>query len=173
MPVDPQRESARHALLEQLAYLVDEVTALQGLVARVPEPVLEGRPLPGEPTLKEMFGLLAACDEHVFLPQFKRMVAEEEPVFDAVDEPQLVAATAWNEWAMPSLLERIRDARSRLVDFLSALPEREWTRTGRFGGEVYDVYSRAYHVTQHDLDVLRTVGMRLHESRLGDRDLPR
>ena len=156
----------REALLDQLAYLIDEIEALKGVVDRVPQPLQEARPLPQDLSMKETYGLLATLDEAVYLPQLRRMLAEDAPAFEAVDEQALAAQTAWNEQPIDAILERVQDARRGLQSFLSALPPEAWTRTGSFGGNRRDVYGLAHHITQHDVDLLRVVGYRLHESRL-------
>ncbi len=175
MPEPGDTAALRAALLEQLAYLIDEVEALKVVVGRVPEPLQEARP-PGQAlSMKETYGLLATLDEAVYLPRLRRMVAEDEPAFDAVAEPALVEQAGWNAQPIAHILERVQQARRRLVAFLRALPSEAWTRAGRFDGARRDAYGLAHHVTQHDADLLRAVGYRLHESHLTERpsDLPK
>src|SRR5690606_7276016 len=104
-------------------------------------------------------------------PLLERMAAGEEPVADAAEPP----AEPWNDLGMDAILDRLRDARTRLVAFLEALPAPAWERPGTLAGQRRDVYGVAYYVVQHDTEWLRAAGYRLHESRLTDRadDLPR
>ncbi len=165
----------RAALLDQLAYLIDEVEALKSVVDRVPPPVQQARP-PGQPlSMKETYGLLATLDEAVHLPCLRRMMAEDEPAFEAVDEQALARQAGWNARPMARILDRVQAARRRLVARLRALPPEAWTRAGVFGGVRRDVYALAHHLTQHDADLLRAVGYRLHEAHLSSRpqDLPK
>ena len=156
----------REALLDQLAFLIEEIEALKAVADRVPEPVQEARPLPQDLSLKETYGLLATLDEAVYLPQLRRMIAEDAPAFEAADEQALAAEAAWNEQPLTTILDRVQDARRGLLAFLRALPDDAWTRTARFAEDRRDVYGLAHHITQHDVDLLRTVGYRLHESQL-------
>ena len=94
------------------------------------------------------------------------MMDEDEPAFDAVDRAALVAEAAWNDHPIDAILDRVQHARRGLLAFLHTLPPEAWTRAGRFGDERRDVYRLAHHITQHDVDLLRTVGYRLHESSL-------
>ena len=73
----------REALLDQLAYLIDEIEALKAVIDRVPVPLLEARPPNGEPSLKQTYGLLATLDEEVYLPRLQQMMAPDEPAFDS------------------------------------------------------------------------------------------
>ena len=156
----------REALLDQLAFLVDEVEALKAVIERVPPPVLEARSPHDDLSLKENYGLLASLDEAVYLPRLRRMAAEEDPAFDAVDEAVLARQAGWNDQPIGPILDRVQEARRALLAFLRTLPPEAWVRTGRFGPQQRDIYSLAHAVTQHDVDLLRTVGHRLHESGL-------
>ncbi len=156
----------REALLDQLAFLIDEIEALKAVVDRVLTPLLEARPPNNEPSLKETYGLLATLDEEVYLPRFQQMMTEDEPAFDPVDEAALAERAGWNDHPIEPILERVQDARRALLAFLRALPPEAWRHTGRFGERSRDVYGLAHHITQHDVDLLRTVGYRLYESTL-------
>lgn len=161
----PQAADLRVALLDQLAFLLDEMEALKAVIGRVPTPVLEARLPTGDPSVKELYGLLATRDEDVHLPRLRQMVAEDDPAFDPVDEAALAGRTGWNDHAIDDILTRVQDARRGLLAFLRALPLDAWTRTGRFGETRRDVYRLAHAITQRDVDLLRDVGYRLHESR--------
>lgn len=170
-----QNTELQDALLDQLAYLVHEVEALRAIVARVPEAVLEGRPYEGERSIKEMYGILAAADTAVFLPRLRRMVAADLPAFEPADDEALRTQEAWNDHAMDALLDRIRAGRTELLDFLRSLPPAAWDRQVDAGAERRTVYTFAHHIIQHDAELLRAVGYRLHESHLTERaeDLPK
>ncbi|HMB92539.1 MAG TPA: DinB family protein, partial [Rhodothermales bacterium] len=92
-----------------------------------------------------------------------------------VDEDEVIAQKDWNAQAIDAILEQVQAARRALVDWLRALPPDDWHRTGLFDAEHYDVYAVAHYLTQHDADLLRTIGYRLHETNLTDRsrDLPK
>jgi hypothetical protein len=165
----------RERLLDQLAYLMDEVEALKAIIHRVPEPVQTAHPLDKEPSLKETYGLIASLDARVYLPRLQAIIAEDEPSFSPVDERVLIEQDDWNAKSIDAILAQVQDARQSLVEWLQALPPDDWSRTGLFGGEPHDVYAVAHHLTQHDADLLRTIGYRLHETNLTDRakDLPK
>ena len=155
----------RAELVAQLEYLLEEVEALEAVVDVVPAGVLEARPLPDQPTIKELFGVLVRADEDVYLPQLERVVAEDAPLFALPDAAVLATREPWNEQPVTALLARLHRARTALIAFLRALPPGEWQRTAVFAGGIRDVYGLAHHITQHDAEVLRAVGHRLYESR--------
>lgn len=156
----------REALLEQLAYLGEEVKVLQRVIGRVPEPVLEGRPLEADRSIKELFGSFAARDERLHLPFVEQVVAEDEPRQEPVDDEVLLGEVDWNDREMPAVLEEVRSARAALVDALGQVPEEEWERGGYRGAEHLTLLELAHAITQEDAAVLRTVSYRLHESNL-------
>ena len=175
---DAKRDEAarlRTALLDQLAYLSDEIEVLKGVVDRVPENLQKGRPTPDELSLKETYGLLATLDAGVRLPHLRQIVAEDEPRFEAVDEQALAAQTDWNVRPIEAILEHVQAARQTLLEAFQAVPEKDWSRTAHFSDVRRDVYGFAHHITQHDTDVLRAIGHRLHDSHLTSRpqDLPK
>jgi len=168
-------DDLRRALLDQLAYLIDEVEALKAVVDRVPEPLQAARPLEEDLSLKEIYGMLVTLDEAVHLPRLRRMVAEDEPAFDAVEAASLVRAAGWNEQPILAILDRVQQTRRDLLSFISVLPAGAWTSTAYIGAVRSDVYGLAHAITQQDVDLLRMIGYRLHESHLTRRaeDLPK
>ncbi len=161
-----QVEELWEALLGQLAHLAEEAEAVQAVIDRVPLPVQEGRPAPNDLSIKELYGLLALADEAVFLPQFQQQAQGEAPPQPSPDEAALAQQEDWHALDIHAILGRVQQARGRLIAFLEALPPEAWHR---------GVLALAHQVTQHDADVLRRIGYRLHESRLTDRtqDLPK
>ncbi|WP_457653066.1 DinB family protein [Rhodocaloribacter sp.] len=168
------RDTLRAAQLDQLAYLIDELEAQKPLLRRIPDWALEGRPFEGEWSIKERYGVLAAADVSVHLPQLRRIVEEDTPALEAPDR-QAAASEAWNEVEIGALLERVQAARTALTAFLRALTPEQWARTGSVGGVPQDVYAYVHGIIQHDADGLRAIGYRLHESHLTARasDLPK
>ncbi|RMF51451.1 MAG: DinB family protein [Bacteroidetes bacterium] len=168
MPERPSIRSERQhlavRLVDQLAYLIDEVEAQRPLLRRLPAWVLEGRPFAGTWSIKEMYGALAAADERVHLPVLRRLVAGEEPSCAEADLTALQACEPWNTLPLEALLDRVQAARRALVAFLRALPPEAWERTARFGATQRDLYACVHAIILQDTDCLREVGYRLHES---------
>lgn len=173
---EPHRTSeTRQALLEQLAHLGDEVDKLKRHVELIPSEVLQGRPLRTDPSFKEMYGLLAVCDERVYSPAVLQLAASGLVEVDASAEARFAGEGAWNEMEMHEIIERIRSNRSKLVDGLAGLSLEAWHRNVIIDGKTTDVFGLAYHIIQHDAALLRSAAYRLHESRLTTReeDLPK
>lgn len=169
------QEALRTRLLDQLAYLCDEVVALQPIVDRIPEEVQSGRPIDSDLSIKEIFGLLVTINRHVYLPALQQMIADDEPTFSDTPTAELLADTDWNAHSIPSILEAIAEARRSVVAFLQALPATEWQRTATFDDQKRDIYGVAHSITQQDVTYLSAIGYRLHESKLTSRaeDLPK
>ena len=163
-PRDPA--SLCRALLDQLAYLIDEIEAQKERPGQLPAPLLEGRPFEGEQSIKEMYGLLAAADAHVHLPHLQQIGAEDHPTLAVPDRGALLALAAWNAHPLDALLQQIQTGRQALLDYLDALTPEAWTRTGTLAGTPHDVYAYAHAIVQNDTDALRTIALRLHDSQL-------
>ena len=173
MSATPNKAELRAALTEQVAYLLDEIDALRAVVHRVAEPVLSGRPLPSDPSIKEMYGRIAEADAYTFLPFLETLAAGETPDVPAHETSE--REPGWNERSISDLLDDVSTHRTRLVEHLRTLPAQAWEQTGRIGGQVFDVYALTHHITQHDTEWLRAAAYRLHESHLTarDQDLPK
>ena len=163
---DADREKLRAALLGQLRYLIREAEAQRPVIGRVPEKLLAGRPVEGDLSIKEIYGLLATLDRAVYAPRIERLVAEDQLSFIPPDPAALLEGGAWNERPMPDILDAVQAARRALAAMLEALPPAEWLRRAQIGDEERDVYEMAHAICQHDADRLREVGQRLHESHM-------
>lgn len=165
----------REALIEQVAYLIDEVTALEGLLNRVPDSVLSEKPM-GKWSIKEVLGHLADCDRDIFLPRLKTICKEPHPEFENIDQDRLVEESAWNDRSLEEILRALKEERYAVVDYLRSVPEEQWIRSGVFpNGKDRTIFDVAYYISQHDAHHLRSIAMLLHESHLTDRptDLPK
>ena len=175
--LDEDPAELRTALLDQLRYLIDEVEVLKPIVDRVPETVREGRPTADALSMKEIYGVIARMDERVHRPRIEQITddADANPTFEAVDEGALVEDDDWNEMAIRDILDRVQSARRALVALLDALSDADWSKTGQIDGDERSVYEIAHQITQDDTQRLRTLGYRLHEANLTDRerDLPK
>lgn len=154
----PTPDEMRAALLEQLAYLVDELEAQRPHLARLPGPLLEGRPYDGAPSLKELYGRMVAAEE----ARRARLTATPPPPPPA----------DWNAVPLDELLDRLQAARRAVTAALDARPPAEWTRALNTPD---DPFALAHGCIQHDAECLREIGYRLHESHLTRRleDLPK
>jgi len=165
-------ETLREALLDQLAYLVDEVEALQTVVGGLPEQITSGRPASDTLTMKELYGALATLDAEVRSQRVERIVTEDDPTLDPVDPDEEVREAGWNEQEIDAILDRVSEARAALVDQLTALPLDAWHRTATLEGESITLFDLVHRVTQTDAERLRDLGYRLHGAHLSERDEP-
>jgi hypothetical protein len=165
-------EALRTALLEQLAYLVDEIEALQSVVGPLPEQIKSGRPAPDTLTMKELYAAIATLDAEVRRPRVERIVETEEPTFEPVDVDATVRDAGWNDAPIGDILDRVRDARAALVDRLEALSLEDWHRTATLDEEDLTLFSLVHRMTQADAERLRDLGYTLHGAHLSDRDEP-
>jgi hypothetical protein len=164
-PSEEPRAVLRRSLLDQLAYLIDELEAQKPILSRMPEDLLEAQPLPGAWSIKERYGLLAAADESFHLPGLERMVEEAEPVLDVPELQALVDAEPWNTYPIQNLLDRIQAARRAFLKVIAALPDAAWERSAVVKGERRHVFAFAHRAVQHDADSLRAIGHLLFDRR--------
>jgi hypothetical protein len=165
-------EALREALLGQLAYLVDEIEALQTVVGGLPDQIKTGRPAPDTLSMKELYGVIATLDAEVRAPRVQRIVEEDAPPLSPVDPDAKAREAGWNDEPLAAILDRVADARAALTDRLEALPLEAWHRTATLDGETVTLFDLVYRMTQADAERLRDLGYRLHGAHLSDRDEP-
>ena len=168
MSANPLDTDRRKALLDQLGYLVAEAEALAPLLARLPADYLAAS-LPGERSVLATLAHLAALDG-VYAERLHRIVAEDEPTFDAADPDGTVHD------ALDPALADVAAARRDLVEAFSRLAPEDWQRRAAFpDGERRDVAGFALAIVQRDAAELRRLAYRMHESHLTERvvDLPK
>jgi hypothetical protein len=113
---------------------------------------------------------LAALDREVYADRLRRIVAEDEPAFDAADPDGTVRDD------VAAALADVRAAREALIAAFERVPPADWSRTASFpDGERRDVAGFALAVAHRDAAELRRLAYRMHESHLTERavDLPK
>lgn len=175
---EPDRHAdARRALIEQVSHLAEEVDALRGHLALLPEEVLTGRPVASDPSFKEIYFLLAGYDEQVFTPALERLADGESGDVEirVPTEQEVLGDASANDVEMEEIIGLVAATRTKTAGLLQELGMEEWKQPLVVDGEQTDVFGLAYAIVQHDADLLRAAAYRLHESRLGSReeDLPK
>ncbi|HEX7070842.1 MAG TPA: DinB family protein [Rhodothermales bacterium] len=159
----------RTALLDQIAYLASEADALQTMISRLPGAVLETHPIPGEMSVKELYALLLRYDEELHRPFVDDLLRGANPSLSLRKPHDLIAGSPWNQIPISQILSRLAESRRQLVARCEAAPDADWARIGTAYGEAVDLFAYLFHVVQHDVEILRALGERLHEARLSDR----
>jgi len=129
---------SRSEVLDQLAYLADELEAQQSVLGVIPKVLWDARPPTDPRSLRDMYSAMLAreCGEYRVA-----MGLETVPTPDAGDPGTLLSALAERRRATVAALR------------------------GRHLSE--DVLKAGYGITQQDADSLREVGLRLHETSMG------
>ncbi len=140
-------------VVDQLAYLIDEVTALQTVIRGVPEALMEATPVEGEPSVKELLESIAAQDRDVRIPVVRALLSEPKH-----EELARVANAGVEE-----LLAAMREGRSELLRVVGEVGDVSAARVAVDGEEIALV-DFLYRVVQEDADVLRRAAERLHEA---------
>lgn len=165
-------ETLRTALLDQLAYLIDEIDALQNVVDGLPDQIKNDRPTPDALTMKEIYGALATLDAEIRRPRILRIIDDDVPTLHPTDIDEEVRNAGWNDRPMDEILDQVKDARQALVDALKALSTEKWHQTASLDDTEVTIFDLVHEMTQSDADRLRDLGYRLHGAHLSDGDKP-
>ena len=92
--------------------------------------VWDATPDPARFTLREMLAHIADW-EPIFLDRLKRTVELDEPVLQGYDEGQIALERDYAHSEPLMNLQRFREGRETLVDYLQSLPDSAWDRVGR------------------------------------------
>jgi len=162
----------REALIEQLAYLLQEIAALEQVIDLIPEPLQGVRPVPEEPSVRETYGILVAADEQVFLPAVQALEAGVAEALPLPDDRALQTVEDWNAYPLPKILERLQRSRQELVSRLQKTPSELWECKVPCGEASWDLYQYVYFIIQHDTELLRALAYRLHGAYLPGKPRP-
>ena len=160
-----KRFPPREAILDQLAYVLDEIEALKPLIRRVPAIVLESRPMSDTYAINEIFAWMGLADKYLWLPRMQAVVKGE--VITGLEEEvkARLQEEGWRIRPIGAILEMQAAHRRALLDYLRSLTPEEWEReVAGPAEEKVSVQELAYLLTQEDVRYLRAVGERLHES---------
>lgn len=171
----PRTTEVRQALLGQLAYLIDETDMLRKHLGRIPESILEGRPVARDLSFREMYVALHLFDEEIYVPAAARLAKAETVSLNVPDARELLDQVAPVRADMQVVLDRIRSARSELTALLAGLDLNAWTRPVVVQGAATDLFGLTRHIVRRNVELLRDAAARLHESRLTSRkeDIPK
>ncbi|MDX1430370.1 MAG: hypothetical protein R3282_08785 [Rhodothermales bacterium] len=154
----------RQQIVDQVAYLLDEVAALKGVLHAVPEELLQAQPYPGEPSVRELFEMLAAREAGVRARNVERILSGGEDVVLETNPLPLDPEEASSRTTV-EVLDDLESARSRLVDRLSQCGSSAWRVVAAYDGKQVNLEDYLYGLIQEDVAVLQTAARRIHESR--------
>ncbi len=157
--------SPRNSLIGQLGHLAEEASALRTIIQRVPEAILVAHPLQGEPSVKELFALLLRADELIHISFARDAVMNGRATGRRASSSELLEGEMWDDLPIEQILDRVAAARLKLVDVCSAATDDAWEAVLRMDDQDVDLFNFLYGVVQNDVDVLRRIAERLHDSR--------
>lgn len=138
--------SRNESILDQLAYLIDELEAQRPWLMRISEVQMKGKPMDSMPSLLEMYAEMARLEweNHVpLLTHESRASARTEDI--------------------SQILDQIQEGRKIIVTRLSALQTEQWEEFVR-EGECKRIHQFAFEMTRSDGDLLKAIAERMHES---------
>lgn len=154
------------SLVDQLAYLIDELSAQKAFIKRLPVSIMLATSIPGALSIKDRYLEFLEREEYLNLPVIAglidgTLVGKE---MDKLSEPS-------NQKNMKSLsvlqiVERISETRAGVIELLRGADEDEWLREVLKGGQKVDLRTWAYNMAIQDADDLREIGIQFSEQRL-------
>jgi hypothetical protein len=153
----PKRCEARVALPlgELTAALASTAGEIAKVAAGLDTAALRTRPRDDEWCLTEVLAHLADLERVLFLPRFRRIVAEERPAFETFDPQAWEREREHRARAFATDLDGFTRARAETLAFLAGLPAGAAERlglSGHFGPMTLAQY--ATHLLDHDLEHL-------------------
>lgn len=120
-----QREKDR--LLNNLRSLPNELT---DLLADLDEETLRWRPIPNKWSIKEIVCHLRDMEQLAYLARFKRMLNEDQPVMENVDQNHLAYENDYLNQDTKAALNEFKNLRSETVNLLAGASVEDWNRQG-------------------------------------------
>jgi hypothetical protein len=146
---------------EVLAVLRATPDRLAAAAAGLPAEALVRRPASGEWSIAEVASHLRLGERDLMLPRFRRMLAEDGPVFPTSVETRTGFAAEPVSQGFAADLAGFREARAETLRVLGGLAEADWGRIGTTptrGTLSLEAYAR--YLAEHDLEHLRELDRR-------------
>ncbi|MCY4000667.1 MAG: hypothetical protein OXF84_07675 [Bacteroidetes bacterium] len=146
---DTGSQQRRTDLLEQMRYLIDEVTALREVMSRMHESQITNTER--GPSVKQRYGAIIMRDSNELLPALKKLVG--------VKRTKKKRNRDWNQIPLEEILSELKSARQSVVETILALDETHWNQEITSGINVYQLLLNASH---KDADTLREIAQLLY-----------
>lgn len=148
---EPQSESRRGALLDQLHYLIDEIASLRSIASRLYEEQIINTDR--GPSVKQHYGIIIMRDRNEILPVLQKL-SRNTPRRTTRDRD-------WNSLPIEEILTEMEKARYAVIAAAGKLKPDDWEREVGDGINVYQFLLIASH---NDADTLREVAQMLYRS---------
>lgn len=154
----------RQQIVDQVAYLLEEAAALKRALRSIPEEVLQAQPIPGEPSVRDLFEELASREAGPRIRNVKRLLGGDD---NAVLESTALAsdASAKRSRTTYEALDEVVSARSEILSLITGCPPSAWTTAASLDGEEVTLERYLFGMIQEDVAILQTAAIRIHESR--------
>ncbi len=156
MTNDRQGLSTREGLLDQLAYLLIELDALNPLLSSLPPGMLTVE-LPESGSVLGALSEMAHLDANVHLPALRN---------ESVSAADLDRELDINDASLSELIDSVRVARSRVIDAFTSLDNAGWSRTLTIDEYRPTARELALAIVRRDATVLMALSDNLRHGRL-------
>lgn len=109
-----------HTLIEQAAYLLDEIEALRPIISRLSDDVLTAQLPPTGRSVKEYYGAIVEMTMRLASSEPGAQSSDDEP---DPDVSSMALAVDWNARPIDVILDELRQSRRTLLDELAAQDE--------------------------------------------------
>ena len=146
---DTSSQQRRTNLLEQMRYLIDEITALRDVMSRMHESQITNTER--GPSVKQCYGSIIMRDNNELLPALKKLTG--------VKRTKKMRDRDWNRIPLEEILSELEIARQSVVETIVAVDETDWNQEVSLGMNVYQLLLSASH---KDADTLRQIAQLLY-----------
>ena len=132
MMSEKQNSLNQAQLIDQAAYLEDELAALKTVISAVP---YDEKP-PGLPSIKEMLMEIRRAQESYYAPLIKGIFSDAQPEFNDLQDIQKSHNDTHASVVDPlEVIEETMVSRAKLMDILRKIPLNDWDRIGTVNGQ--------------------------------------
>jgi len=142
-------EHRRTELIEQMRYLIDEISALRQILSCMHEPQITNtdRGL----SVKQQYGSIIMRDKNELLPALKTLHGSSKT--------RKAKNREWNQIPISDILTEVKKARQLVIQVAVKLKPEDWTQVVTDGMNVYEFLLMATH---KDADTLREIAQLLY-----------
>ncbi len=149
------------SLVQQLAYLTEELKAQRSFLSRIPDSILSSAPYEDSVSIRRRYEALLGREEDVNRKAIEHFESGSEDSIAITDKQPTYASLG-----ITDIVDRMIEARMLNVDRMKHVDDRAWSRETVLNDQALSLRVWAYRMAMQDADELREIAIQFSEQKV-------